>query len=445
MIEMAGVRRRGGRGAGRVRLGLLGMLAFGALNAFAGGYYGMSGAPGVPLEWLDGSPFSDYFVPSLILFTLVGGMFLASAVALFFRARPARSLALAAGIVVLGWLVAETLFIGYVSWMQPVTGAAGLMVLALAWFLPRPPAIHEARWQPGPAEHVAVSWLGPATTSPRMRAPWRSSLGETNSWSTLMLALLVTATSAAGLFGSGVYAGETPTWRVEAQGQDAANLLSVPVLLIAGYLASKGSRRAEMVWAGTLLFLVYAYVIYAFDVHYNRLFLLYVATLGLAVHTLLSAAWRLGPGLLARPPAESRAHRFVAGFLVVLALMFGLLWLSEDVPSALTGATPTSLLNSGLPTNPVHVLDLSFILPAAAIAGVTLWRRQPWGYVLAAPLLIFFVLTGVGIVTAMVLSTGAFPTSAMIMSAIVLVSAGLASFHLATITDRVPPALRLAA
>jgi len=49
-----------------LRYALAGLLAFGALNAFAGGYYGLSGAPGVPVEWLEGSPFSDYTVPSLI-------------------------------------------------------------------------------------------------------------------------------------------------------------------------------------------------------------------------------------------------------------------------------------------------------------------------------------------------------------------------------------------
>ena len=38
-------------------------LMFGAINAFAGGYYGLSGAKGVPLEWLASSPFSDYFHP----------------------------------------------------------------------------------------------------------------------------------------------------------------------------------------------------------------------------------------------------------------------------------------------------------------------------------------------------------------------------------------------
>ena len=53
-----------------IRLVLGGLLAFGALNAFGGGVYGLSGAEGVPLELLEGSPFKTYFVPSLILMAI---------------------------------------------------------------------------------------------------------------------------------------------------------------------------------------------------------------------------------------------------------------------------------------------------------------------------------------------------------------------------------------
>jgi hypothetical protein len=47
-----------------IRYPLGGLLAFGAVNAFAGGYYGLAGAAGVPTEWLNRSPFRDYFVPT---------------------------------------------------------------------------------------------------------------------------------------------------------------------------------------------------------------------------------------------------------------------------------------------------------------------------------------------------------------------------------------------
>ena len=113
------------------------MLAFGALNAFGGGYYGLSGAKGVPLEWLEGSPFDDYFIPGLVLFVVVGGSFLAAAIAVFAKLHIARTAAFAAGGIVLGWLAVETAIVGYVSWMQPATMIGGLLVVLFAWLLPR--------------------------------------------------------------------------------------------------------------------------------------------------------------------------------------------------------------------------------------------------------------------------------------------------------------------
>ena len=120
-----------------LRYVLGGLLAFGALNAFGGGYYGMAGAEDVPREWLEGSPFDDYFIPSLVLFIVVGGSFLAAAIAVFAKLRIARTAAFAAGAIVLGWIAVETAVIGYVSWMQPATTIGGLLVLLLAWLTPR--------------------------------------------------------------------------------------------------------------------------------------------------------------------------------------------------------------------------------------------------------------------------------------------------------------------
>jgi hypothetical protein len=126
-----------------IRYSLGALLAFGAVNAFGGGYYGASGAEGIPTEWLQGSPFRDYLVPSLILLIVVGGSLLLAAVAVFAGLRIARFAAFAAGLVVLGWLATELAIIGYVSWMQPTTAIAGALVLALGSLLP--PSRHTAR------------------------------------------------------------------------------------------------------------------------------------------------------------------------------------------------------------------------------------------------------------------------------------------------------------
>jgi hypothetical protein len=119
----------------RYALGLL--LGFAALNAFGGGYYGMTGARGIPTEWLLGSPFDSYFIPSLFLFVVVGGSFLVAAIAVLARWSLAWVAAIAAGAIVLGWIAVQVSLIGYVSWMQPATAIAGVVILRLAVLLGR--------------------------------------------------------------------------------------------------------------------------------------------------------------------------------------------------------------------------------------------------------------------------------------------------------------------
>ncbi len=117
------------------------LLAFAALNAFGGGYYALLGAEGVPLEWLEGSPFSSYLIPGIFLFAVVGGAFLTAAVLAFARSRHARISAILAVAIVYCWLAVQMLIIGYVSWMQPVTAIVALVILLLALKLPRPEPI----------------------------------------------------------------------------------------------------------------------------------------------------------------------------------------------------------------------------------------------------------------------------------------------------------------
>ena len=44
---------------------LIGIDALIAVNAVGGAWYALAGAPNVPKEWLEGSPFRDYRVPGL--------------------------------------------------------------------------------------------------------------------------------------------------------------------------------------------------------------------------------------------------------------------------------------------------------------------------------------------------------------------------------------------
>ncbi|TKK67141.1 hypothetical protein FC093_14735 [Ilyomonas limi] len=117
----------------RYTLGIL--LGFVALNAFGGGYYGMSGAKNIPLEWLAGSPFRNYFIPGLFLFLIVGGSALIASIAVFRRSHMAGKAAFICSIIVLLWLAIQVSIIGYVSYMQPTTALAATIILFLTWLI----------------------------------------------------------------------------------------------------------------------------------------------------------------------------------------------------------------------------------------------------------------------------------------------------------------------
>lgn len=93
----------------------------------------------------------------------------------------------------------------------------------------------------------------------------------------------------------------------------------------------------------------------------------------------------------------SPAVRLPAWFLITLAVVFALLWLSEIVPDLLAGRPSTSATTWVVPTNPVHVLDLALFLPAVCASGVLLLRRHRTGYITAPGSLISLALTSLPI------------------------------------------------
>jgi hypothetical protein len=136
-------------------------------------------------------------------------------------------------------------------------------------------------------------------------------------------------------------------------------------------------------------------MIYAFAVHMNALFFLYCATLGLSGYALVAIAIDLRRG--AAPPVDRRGAHIGGGFLVTIGVVFAAMWLADDVPALLRSAPPPSLVETGLLTNPVHVIDYAFVLPAHVLAGLWLWRARPAGAVFAPIVLAFGVLMAASI------------------------------------------------
>jgi len=218
-------------------------------------------------------------------------------------------------------------------------------------------------------------------------------------WVSFALALLVALAACAGLFWASTYAQEKPLWAAMGMGGDAVNLLViVPVLLASGSLARKGSVPACLVWIGTLVFLLYNFFIYAMAVHFNPVFPVYCAVLGLSFFGLVGFLPALSISEIAGRYGQRAPVKTTAAALFLIALVFGVQWLREIIPALGSGQAPKGVAELGLLTNPVHVLDLSFVLPANVITALLLLRRKPVAFTIAPVLLVFSILMPVALV-----------------------------------------------
>ena len=144
-------------------------------------------------------------------------------------------------------------------------------------------------------------------------------------------------------------------------------------------------------------FTVYNYFIYTFSVPFGPLFLLWVAVLGLCIYALIGGVAAPDHQAVRERFAARRPVRVVAWILIVAAAFFGFVWLSEDVPALQAGTMPQTVTDMALPTNPVHILDLAFFLPAAVATGVMLRKERPLPFTVAPAMIVLLILTGVPI------------------------------------------------
>lgn len=233
------------------------------------------------------------------------------------------------------------------------------------------------------------------------------------------ISLLGIACSLTGIFVDRIYANETANWTAQAVGQDLANLVVLPCMLVLAWMAVRGSARALLFWSGTIVYCAYTYAIYAFTVHFGPLFLPYVMILGLAAWALIGFLASIDPARVRSEYPAGHHTALASGILITLASAFVLLWLIQDLSAIVNGTTPKELRATGLPANPVHVLDLALFLPASVIAGLMLRRGRAWGHVLAPMMLTAMAGLSLGIVALIVVTLARGEQASLAVAAVV--------------------------
>jgi hypothetical protein len=179
----------------------------------------------------------------------------------------------------------------------------------------------------------------------------------------------------------------------------AVLLVGLPVLATAMLGAARGSPRGLVVWLGTLAYLLYQGVLFCFAVPLNRVFLAYVAYLGLCLWSLVTLLLRTSLDAFAGRVSPRMPARRLAAVAAFLVLANGYAWLSQIVPATVDNDPGSLLKDTGLLTNPVFVQDLAVWLPLLAVAAVATWNRRPWGLLVVGAMLGMFVLESISIAT----------------------------------------------
>ncbi len=198
---------------------------------------------------------------------------------------------------------------------------------------------------------------------------------------TLLIGLLVLIAAGAGVFIPGFYDGIVdPRYATGTITADVVSLISVPLLIICIWLTRRGSVVAHLSWIALLAYLGYAYATYAFDRLYTPLFLVYVAIFGLCCFIIVPLIARLDVDQLAKATREMPLRRVTASFLVFTGLILYVI----ELPVILA-RIPGETLSGG---TPFMVLDMALVAPLSILTGVWVWKRHPWGAVLAGIFLI---------------------------------------------------------
>ena len=128
-----------------IRIALAVIEACIGLGAIGGGIALLIGAMGqwLPVAFLQGTPFSDYIIPGLLLTVVVGGGMLLAAATQFIQREWAVLLSAAMGLIMIGWEIVEVAIIDrYAQAVVPSTvvqqvlfSVLGLVIIGLSAYV----------------------------------------------------------------------------------------------------------------------------------------------------------------------------------------------------------------------------------------------------------------------------------------------------------------------
>ncbi len=200
----------------------------------------------------------------------------------------------------------------------------------------------------------------------------------------MIIVVLIIVASASGLGINNLYRDNflvTSGW----YGNDLVSLLiAAPALIAALVLSIRGSHAAQLVWLGLLAYTFYNYAFYLFGAAFNSLFLVYAALFTLSGLALIFGLVSLDVNGIRVKFRSNTPVKWISAYMLLVVVFMGGFWIALSLGYVFTGQIPQIIVELGIHTNLIAALDLSIMVPLGLLGSLMLWKRNAWGYVLAA-------------------------------------------------------------
>lgn len=196
------------------------------------------------------------------------------------------------------------------------------------------------------------------------------------------------------IWGQGFYKYDSPIGAIGFTAADLVTLfLAIPILIIGLFMVRRGSLKGGFLLTGALSYFLYNYISMGFGAAYNNLFLVYTLIFSASLYGLIVALLSFDLNTL---PSHFRAglpRKGIGIFLIVSGIILSLIWLVLSIIPALI-ANKAPLEAYYYTTFTTGIIDIGIVAPALLLSGVLIRRGTPFGYLLAATMLVFTWILG---------------------------------------------------
>ncbi|WP_105616424.1 hypothetical protein [Vallitalea okinawensis] len=213
---------------------------------------------------------------------------------------------------------------------------------------------------------------------------------------TTIIIMLSVVASVGGLLLSSLY-NDNEFVKIVWKSNDLLTLiLVIPIMILVLVMYKRSKHLAQIIWMGTLGYMIYNYIFYLYGASFNYFFLIYVFLFTFSTYALILMLLKTNADEFMSWFSEKVPAKRISIFMFSFAVVLGGMWIGISVSYVITNVVPMTITQTGHPTSVVFATDLSFLISGMVVSGILLWKKNIWGYIFSS--IVLFKATTYGLV-----------------------------------------------